>query len=188
MKKTVDIVDNTTKFFQHRPVVLVIITSHAKGRDNAMAVGLHSLISSSPPICGISIDEKRFSYELIRDSREFGVNFMSFEESDLVLAVGSVSGEMVDKFKEFNIAKENAVLTKVPIIKKAYVSYECKLIDNRGYFGHRWLVGEIKAVHWQKGVFLANDTLNLEKVKPLLYLAKGIFATGTKYVISQLDS
>ncbi|NQT05627.1 MAG: flavin reductase [Dehalococcoidia bacterium] len=172
--------------FQHRPVVATIVTAHAKGRDNALAIGLHTLISHNPPICGIAVMPQKFTYELIAESKEFGVNFMPFEEVKLVCAVGTSTGRKIDKFQKFNIAKEKSVRTGAPILEKAYAAYECKLIDDTGYGSHRWLVGDIVAVHWLKEVYTPENTLDLNKVNPILFLGRNLYLTASKDTISSI--
>ena len=167
-------------FFQHRPVVATIVTTHAGGKDNALAIGLHTLISHNPPICGIAVMPERFTYQLITESKEFGVNFLPFEEVKLVCAVGSSTGRKIDKFQKFDIVKDKSVRTAVPILKNAYAAYECKLVDDRGYGSHRWLVGEIVAVHWLKEVYTPENTLDLDKVSPILFLGRNVYLTTSK--------
>ena len=167
-------------FFQHRPVVATIVTAHSKGKDNALAIGLHTLISHNPPICGIAVMPEKFSYQLISESKEFGVNFLSFEDVKLVCAVGSSTGREIDKFQKFNIAKDKSVRTSVPILTKAYAAYECKLIDDRGYGSHRWLVGDIVAVHWLKEVYTPENTLDLDKISPIMFMGRNAYLTTAK--------
>jgi len=167
-------------FFQHRPVITTVVTAHARGKDNALAVGLHALISHDPPICGVAIKPERFSYQLIAESKEFGVNFLPFEQVKLVCAVGSSTGREIDKFQRFKIVKDKSVKTAVPILKDAYVAYECKLVDDRLYGDHRWLVGEIVVVHWLKEAFSSENTLDLDKVRPVLFLGQNFYFTTSK--------
>jgi flavin reductase (DIM6/NTAB) family NADH-FMN oxidoreductase RutF len=173
-------------FFQHRPVVATIVTSHARGQDNALAIGLHTLISHNPPICGIAVMPEKFSYQLISESKEFGVNFLSFEDVKLVCAVGSSTGREIDKFQKFNIAKDKSVKTSVPILKKAYAAYECKLIDDIGYGSHRLLVGDIVAVHWQKEVYTPDNTLDLDKVSPIMFMGRNVYLTTARDSIKNI--
>lgn len=60
------------KFGQHNPKVAVIVTASARGRDAAMTAAWHSSISFKPPLYGIAIAPKRFTYQLITESREIG--------------------------------------------------------------------------------------------------------------------
>ena len=151
-----------------------------------MAVAWHAPISLQPPLYGVSISPKRFTYQLIADSKEFGINFLPFEAAELVASVGGSKGSEVDKFQRFNIAKNKPVMTAVPILEAAYAAYECQLVDDRSYGDHRWLVGEIVAVHLLREAFTPEETLDLEKVSPILYLGHELYLTTSKD-ISCLD-
>ncbi len=157
-------------FYQHYPRVAVIVTAHAGGRDNAMAVAWHTSISKNPPLYCIAVSPGHSTYKLIAQSKKFGVNFMPDTKAELVAAVGGSKGSEVDKFRAFCIAKDNPAHTAVPILKDAYAAFECKLVDDRLYGDHRLLIGEIVVVHYLKEAFMEDGTLNLEKVSPVLYL------------------
>ncbi len=174
-------------YYYHFPAVATIVTAQAKGRENAMAVAWHTSISFNPPLYGISISPKRFTYQLIVDSQEFGVNFLPFEQAGLVASVGGSKGEEIDKFLQFDIAKDKSVKTAVPILKAAYAAYECKLVDDKGYGDHRLLVGEIVAVHLLKEAFAPEETLDLAKVSPVLYLGNERYLTVSRETIKYLD-
>lgn len=174
-------------FYHHYPRVVTVVTAQAKGRENAMALAWHTSVSFSPPLYGIIISPKRFTYQLIVDSKEFGVNFLPFEQAELVASVGGSKGEEIDKFHQFDIAKDKPVKTAVPILKVAYAAYECKLIDDKGYGDHRWLVGEIVAVHLLKEAFAPEETLDLVKVSPVLYMGNERYVTVSTETIKHLS-
>jgi len=167
-------------YYRHYPRIAVVVTAQAKGKDNAMAAAWHAPISREPPLYGVCISPKRFTYQLIAESKEFGVNFLPFAEAELVASVGGSGGYEIDKFQRFNIARDKPVKTAVPILKAAYAAYECKLVDDRGYGDHRWLVGEIVAVHRLREVFTPEETLDLDKVSPILYLGHERYVTASK--------
>ena len=175
------------EFYQHYPRVVAIVTAQAKGKDNAMAAAWHTPISFNPPLYGVSISPKRFTYQLIVASKEFGVNFLPFEAADLAASVGGSSGEAIDKFQRFNIAKDKSVGTAVPILKAAYAAYECKVVDDKGYGDHRWLVGEIVAIHLLKENFTPDEVIDLDKVSPLLYLGREHYLTIAKDTVRYLN-
>jgi len=185
MARTVS--EDIGEFYQHYPRVAVVVTACAGDKSNAMAVAWHTPISREPPLYGVAISPKRFTYQLITVSREFGINFVPAEEAELVASVGGSKGSEVDKFKAFNIDTAKSEVTSVPILKLAYAAYECKLVDDRLYGDHRWLVGEIVAVHWLTEAFAADGTLDLTKYNPVLYLGNECYITAPEYSISRLD-
>jgi flavin reductase (DIM6/NTAB) family NADH-FMN oxidoreductase RutF len=178
------VTEDVGKFSQHYPKVAVIVTTSARGRDVAMTAAWHSSVSSKPPLYGIAIAPKRFTYQLITESREFGVNFIPSGKASLAAAIGGTSGQQMDKFERFNIKKERPLKTTAPILKDAYATYECKLADSKPYGDHIWVVGEIVAVHFLEEAFTPAEILYLDKIKPLLYLGSDFYASTDKKSVS----
>lgn len=181
------IVEDIGAFNQHFPRLAAIVTAQAKGKANAMAIAWHTSLSVNPPRYGVAIAPKRSTYQMIIESKEFGINFLPFEAAELVASVGGSSILYMDKFQRFNIIKEKPLKTAVPILKAAYTAFECRLIDDRAYGDHNLLVGEIVAVHLLKEAFTQEGTLDLNKVSPLLYLGHELYLTTSKDTLRTLD-
>lgn len=175
------------EFYQHYPKVAAVLTVNAGGKRNAMAAAWHSAISFKPPLYGVAVAPKRFTYQLILKSKEFGINFVPFEAAELVASVGGSGGKEIDKFIKFGIAEEKSLKTSVPILKDAYAAYECKLVDSRTYGDHVWVVGEIVAVHFIDGVLTSKGTLDLDRLKPTLYLGAEFYMTTDRESVRLLD-
>jgi flavin reductase (DIM6/NTAB) family NADH-FMN oxidoreductase RutF len=181
------ITEDIGAYYHHYPRVAAIVTAQAKGRQNAMAVAWHTSLSVSPPLYAISLSPKRFTYQLIVASKEFGVNFLPFSQAGLVASVGGSKGEEIDKFRQFDIAQDKPVKTRVPILKDAYAAYECKVVDDLVYGDHRLLVGEIVAVHSLREAFAPEETLDLAEVSPVLYLGNERYVTVSRETVKHLD-
>jgi len=178
------VTENIGKFSHHYPKVAVIVTASARGRDDAMTAAWHSSISLKPPLYGVAITTKRFTYQLMNESQEFGINFIPSEKAPLAAAIGGTSGKQMDKFESFNIKKDKPLKTTVPILEAAYAAYECKLVDSKPYGDHLWVVGEIVAVHFLEEAFTDADILDLDKIKPLLYIGSDRYASADKNSVS----
>ena len=165
----------------------MIVTTRAKDKDDAMAVAWHAAISKNPPLYGISVTEKRLTYELIVESGEFAINFMPYEKAELVASVGGVSGRQTDKFEQFGMVKEEALKISVPLLKEAYACYECKLVDRRSCGDHVWVVGEVVATQFEKEVFGESGELKVAGVDPVLYTGSDHYATTLKDSARYLD-
>ena len=179
--------EDVGKFYQHYPRLAIIVTARAKGKSNAMTAAWHSSLSFAPPLYGVALTPQRFTYQLIIASKEFGVNFIPFEEAELFASVGGSKGSEIDKFQRFNIAQDKPMKTAVPILKAAYAAYECRLVDDKEYGDHRWVVGEIVAVHMMEELFNQEQTLDLERVNPTLYLGRELYLTVAPNTVSHLD-
>jgi len=172
------------KFGHHYPRVAALVSAGAGGRDDVMTAAWHTFISLKPPLYGVAITTRRFTYQLIMESREFGVNFIPLYKAPLAAAVGGTSGHQIDKFEKFHIKKEKPLKTRAPVLEDAYATYECKLVDTRPYGDHIWVVGEIVAVHFLEQAFTPTEFLDLEKVKPLLYLGSDYYASTDNASVS----
>lgn len=179
--------ESVGKFYHHYPRVAAIVTARAGGRDNAMAVAWHTAISLSPPLYGVSISPKRFTCQLIIESKEFSVNFMPFKAAELVAAVGGSKGAEVDKFRRFSIAQDRPLKVGAPILKEAYAAYECTLVEHKTYGDHEWLVGEIVATHFMEEAFTSEQVLDLNKMEPVLYLGAEFYLSSAKDTLRLLD-
>jgi flavin reductase (DIM6/NTAB) family NADH-FMN oxidoreductase RutF len=175
------------EFYQHYPKVAAILTVSIGGKKNAMAAAWHSAISFKPPLYGVAVAPKRFTYQLIVESGEFGINFVPFEAAELIASVGGSGGSEMDKFHKFNIAEEKPLKTSVPILRDAYAAYECKLVENKIYGDHAWMVGEIVAVHFTDDFFTAKGTLDVSKLNPALYLGAELYITAKRESVRLLD-
>ncbi|MGA2158408.1 MAG: flavin reductase family protein [Dehalococcoidia bacterium] len=181
------VAENAGEFYQHYPRAATIVTVSSNGRKNAMAVAWHCPVSFKPALYGIAIAPKRYTYHMITESREFAVNFMPYEKAENLARVGGSSGSYTDKFTEFNLTEDQPVKTDTPILKDAYAVYECKVIDDRLFGDHAWIIGEIVAVHAASNVFKENGILDLNLMRPALYLGGETYCTGDIESIQVFD-
>jgi len=57
-------------------------------------------------------------------------------------------------------------------------------IRDRPYGDHIWMVGEIVAVHFLEEAFTQAEVLDLDKIKPLLYIGSDYYASADKNSVS----
>jgi flavin reductase (DIM6/NTAB) family NADH-FMN oxidoreductase RutF len=105
----------------------IIVTCREKDFDDAVTLSWHSPVSFDPFLYGIFLAKKRKSYEMIKKSKEFCVNFLTEEQEKLALYCGTKSGHSTDKFKEGNIDKEECEDIKCSKIKDCSAYLECKV-------------------------------------------------------------
>jgi flavin reductase (DIM6/NTAB) family NADH-FMN oxidoreductase RutF len=181
------VAENTGAFYQHYPRAATIVTANHNGRKNAMAVAWHCPVSFNPPYYGVAISPKRYTYHMIAESGQFGINFMPYDKVSLVAAVGGSSGSYTDKFTEFNLSEDSPIKLDVPILRDAYVAYECKVIESKVFGDHAWIIGEILASHTAGNLLKENGALDLSVVKPTLYLGGDIYCSTDSGSVKFLD-
>jgi flavin reductase (DIM6/NTAB) family NADH-FMN oxidoreductase RutF len=125
------------------PVVLITV-----GR-NIMTAGAFHFYSFDPPSVMVGIIHKRYTYELINEYNEFGVNIPKADQIELVRICGSVSGrEVVDKYKKAGVTPFEGSVIQSYLIDECLLNIECEVVHKVNFKGtHQWYVGEIKAVH-----------------------------------------
>lgn len=174
------------KFLQHYPKLATVVTVKAKGRENALAIAWHCALSFEPPLYGVAISPKRFSYGLILEAQEFAINFLPMESVRLIAAVGRTSGRELNKFERFQIATEKPVKISAPILKDAYAAYECKLVEHHTYGDHEWFVGKVVAIHYLQEAFDKHEVLDLGKIKPAFYIGNDLYAELEKIAVHHI--
>lgn len=124
---------------------VVLITSKYKDKENIMSAAWCFPLSADPPLFGVCLSKKRYSYELIHQSRQFAINIPGEELKGAVLLCGRTSMREKNKFELTKLTKENGKLG-APLIKECNASIECIVIDEKGIGDHVLFVGEVKNV------------------------------------------
>jgi flavin reductase (DIM6/NTAB) family NADH-FMN oxidoreductase RutF len=181
-----DVAEDAGAFYQHYPRLAAIVTVINEGRKNAMAVAWHCSISFKPPLYGIAVAPKRYSYNMIMQSKHFAINFMPYEKIEMIAALGGSSGSLTDKFTQFDLLEDQPVKTDVPILRDAYAAYECSVIDNRVYGDHAWFIGEILATHVAENLLKDNGVPDLEMIRPALYLGGDVYCSTDKNTVKHI--
>ncbi|MCD6103599.1 MAG: flavin reductase family protein [Thermotogaceae bacterium] len=156
----------------HFPSNIAIICAEYENQINLMTAAWHTQVSQKPPLYMVSISPQRYTHELIVYSREFSINFISYDLSQLAAFLGRTSGRDIEKVSVFDVALEQSVNIRTPFLKKAYAIYECKLYDYRRAGDHTLFIGQIVGVHYDENSF--DPDL---KTSPTLYLGSDKYAT-----------
>jgi flavin reductase (DIM6/NTAB) family NADH-FMN oxidoreductase RutF len=159
------------------PGMVAVVTSRYNGKQNVMASGWHTYVGSSPGIYGISIRKETYTYQLIEQGGVFGVHFMPASFSEMIQAVGTFSGQDIDKFDKFNIPYEQGLKTDIPVLTEAYFAYECKVMNVTSYGDHEWIAGEVLQRYQDKECFLENGLPDFNKLEIPLYVGRSTYLT-----------
>ncbi|GAA0466695.1 flavin reductase family protein [Alkalibacillus silvisoli] len=159
------------------PGMVAIVTTSYNGQDNVMAAGWHSYISFQPPIYGVAIGHERHTYELMKKSGQFGVHFLPMEKAQFIQQAGVYSGASTNKFFLGEMEYDRGITIDAPILKDAYVAYECQVIDVNRYGDHDWFVGDMTQFYRDDDLFLDNGLPNDEKLSVPLYLGSSTYTS-----------
>lgn len=165
------------RLLQPGPVVLV--TARHRDKDNVLAVAWAAPVSYDPPRLGIAIAPTHLTYDLIRRSEVFALNFPARPLAEQVDRAGVLSGRDVDdKLSEIGMTPAEADEIDVPLIEECVAHIECGLVGAFDLGDHVWLVGEVVAATADDEAFDETWLIGEDEAKnPLWYLG------GSCYVI-----
>ena len=125
----------------------LVVTSDKKGKPNAMGLSWWTFTSLQPPMIAISVGHARYTHECIEAGKEFVLCFPSKEQAQAAWLCGIKSGRKTDKFTEAGFTTAPSKVVKPPIIERATVAYECKVVGQMECGDHTLYNAEIAAVH-----------------------------------------
>jgi flavin reductase (DIM6/NTAB) family NADH-FMN oxidoreductase RutF len=122
------------------PMRVCLITSRHGKKDNIMAASWVFPLSMDPPLFGVSVSGKRYSCDLIREGKAFGINLPDPVLEEATVICGRNTGRDADKFEKATLTRDEGA--KVPLIKECPVSIECELVDEVETGDHVLFVGK----------------------------------------------
>jgi flavin reductase (DIM6/NTAB) family NADH-FMN oxidoreductase RutF len=156
MKKEVSVRDGLRQL-PIRPVYLVSVEYEEK--KNIISVGMFAFFSGKPTLVGIGIAPARYSFELLRQSREYIINVVDEDLMKAVRICGRKSGRNVDKFELAKLTPAKGVKVKAPLIQESPVNIECRVTKEVAIGDHVWFIGEVLTVHLREGYNWNNGLL-----------------------------
>ncbi|MDF2538169.1 MAG: flavin reductase domain protein FMN-binding [Herbinix sp.] len=152
------------------PIPAVMVScADEKHKPNIITVAWAGTVCSSPSMVSVSIRKERYSYDIIKSSREFVVNLVT---KDLVYKAdycGVKSGREVDKFKEMNLTPVMGKMTFAPLIDESPVNIECKLKEIIPLGSHDMFLGEVESVVVDKKYMDSAGKFHLNKSGLIVY-------------------
>ncbi len=148
MKKELPVSEGL-RHFPVRPVYLVSMKH--EGVKNIISIGMFAVFSGKPLLVGIGLGPSRYSFELIRRSKEFVVNVVDDKMTDAVRICGEKSGRDIDKFAEAKLTPVEALRVSAPLIEESPVNIECRVVKEVEVGDHVWFIGEVMAAHVREG-------------------------------------
>jgi flavin reductase (DIM6/NTAB) family NADH-FMN oxidoreductase RutF len=176
------------KYFGYYPNVVVVVGVIHDEKSNFMPVAWNTALSYNPFMYGVSIDNTRYTYNLIRDSKAFSVNFLSFENCHTVRSLGRSTGDEIDKAEEFDIEYTVGKETGAPLMDNSYCAFECQKRENHLFGDHTLFVGKVVLIKVARNSINKDNLLDTKVVSPLLYLGMDNYiTTDTKSLLSLKD-
>ena len=160
------------------PAVMVSDTD-GKGKDNIITIAWAGTVCTNPPMVSISVRPQRYSYQMIKDTKEFVINLTTEKLTFATDFCGVRSGRDIDKFKETGLTKEKAEFVKAPMIKESPVSIECRVREIIELGSHHMFLADVLAVHADEAYMDKKNKFHLNQAAPIVYSHGEYLGLGT---------
>jgi len=150
------------------PAIMVSCASENR-RPNIITVAWAGTVCSDPAMVSISVRKERYSYDMIKESKEFVINLVTKELVKKADYCGVRSGRDIDKFKEMGLTPIKGTLAMAPLIGESPVSIECKLKEIILLGSHDMFLAEVVSVAVDKKYMDQTGKFNLNKSDLIVY-------------------
>ncbi len=151
------------------PIPAVMVSCGDMKKSNIITIAWTGIINSDPAMVYISIKPTRYSYKIIKDSKEFVINLTTEKLVYKTDWCGVKSGKDIDKFKEMNLTKEKANFVNCPLIKECPVSIECKVVEIKKLGTHDMFIAEVLSIDADEKYIDKNGAFDISKCDLIAY-------------------
>ncbi len=162
------------------PIPAVLVSCGDMDESNIMTVAWTGTLNSTPAMAYVSIRKERFSYNIIKEKKEFVINLTNEKLAYATDWCGVRSGAKYDKFKEMKLTKEKGNYVKAPLIKESPVSIECEVVEEIDYGSHTTFVGKVLSIDVDEKYMNNNGAFDISKCDLIAYANGGYYTLGRK--------
>ncbi|MCX5825159.1 MAG: flavin reductase family protein [Deltaproteobacteria bacterium] len=162
------------------PPVLVSCGGTQEWKPNLITIAWAGNVCSDPPMLSISVRPERYSFEIIRTTREFVVNVPSQKQARAVDWCGVVSGRSENKFAGAGLTPAPALKVRPPIVLECPLNIECRVKESLELGSHTMFVAEVVAVQVSSDLVDGKGRLRLEKCGLLAFAHGEYFVLGRR--------
>lgn len=163
------------------PVPAVMVSCQKPGeKPNIITVAWAGTVCSDPAMVSISVRRERYSYEILKETKEFVINLI---DKNLVFATdycGVKSGQQVDKFSEMKLTPTPSQHIQPPGIGESPVNLECKVTQIIPLGTHDMFLAEVVGVTVDDQYMDEKGTFHLNDARLVAYSHGTYFQMGEK--------
>ncbi len=161
------------------PIPAVMVSCGDMQNSNITTIAWTGVLNSEPPLVYVSIRPTRYSYNIIKETKEFVINMPDEKLVWHTDFCGTKSGKDTDKFKMAKLTKEKCKYINAPAIEECPINLECKLKEIKSLGSHDMFIGEIVGIN-AKAEFIENGKINIAKANLITYLGSQYYVASKK--------
>lgn len=163
------------------PVPAVMVSCQREGeKPNIITVAWAGTICSDPAMLSISVRKNRYSYDIIKETKEFVVNLTTKQLCRSTDYCGVRSGRDVDKFQEMHLTPQPSKKVKAPGIAESPVNLECRVTQVLELGTHDMFLAEVVAVQVDDDYMDEKGRFDLNAAQLVTYSHGEYFTLGKK--------
>ena len=160
------------------PLPVVMVSCGTMEKSNIITVAWTGILNTNPATVYISVRPSRFSYNIIKEQKEFAINLTTKELVKATDWCGVKSGAKVNKFKEMKLHKEKGKFVKCPLIKESPVSIECKVKEIKKMGSHHVFISEVLSIDVDEKYIDEKGSFDISKCNLIAYANGKYFSLG----------
>ncbi len=162
------------------PLPAVMVSCGDMENSNIITVAWTGVICSDPAMVYISVRPSRYSYNIIKKSKEFIINLTTERLAYKTDWCGVKTGRKVDKFKEMYLTKQKAEFVKCPMIAESPISIECEVVEENNLGSHTMFIAKVLGVHAAEEYIDENGAFDISKCNLMAYANGSYFSLGER--------
>ena len=162
------------------PIPAVMVSCGDMEKSNIITVAWTGILNTNPATVYISVRPIRYSYNIIKETKEFAINLTTTKLARATDWCGVKTGAKFDKFKEMNLHKEKAKFINCPLIKESPVSIECRVKEIKDLGSHHMFVAEVLSIDADDKYIDENGAFDISKCDLIAYANGGYYSLGRK--------
>ena len=162
------------------PIPAVMVSCGNMEKANIMTVAWTGILNTNPATCYISVRPERYSYSIIKDTKEFAINLTTRKLAYATDWCGVKTGAKVDKFKEMNLHKEKAKFLQAPLIKESPISIECKVKKIVPLGSHDMFIADVLSIDVDEKYIDEKGSFDISKCDLMAYANGGYYPLAKK--------
>lgn len=133
-------------------------------KPNIITVAWAGTVCTNPAMVSISVRPERYSYDIIKETKEFVINLVTKELVYATDYCGVKSGREVDKFKEMKLTPLKMEYVSAPGIAESPVNIQCRVEQILELGSHHMFIAKVLGVTVDEkyinetGKFCLNDS------------------------------
>ena len=162
------------------PIPAVMVSCGDMKNSNIMTVAWTGIINTNPAKVYISIRPERYSFNIIKENKEFVINLTNKKLAYATDWCGVRSGAKYDKFKEMKLTKEKCENVRAPRIKEAPVSIECRVSEIKKMGTHYMFIADVLSIDADEKYIDETGLFDISKCDLIAYANGGYYELGRK--------